>query len=453
MKKKEDKNGLIINDLKLFSFGIEAGRNETSQNMAKEKFGRDKWIGFGEKNSTPQEIIRLFQNSDGLHSALVRKKADMTAGNGFEYNASYEQFVNNEYGTENLEDIAYKAAFDLSLHGGFYLQITWSQDRKSIARIEYVPYEKVRIALPEYEEEGEECEIEGYYISRDWSKHTRQENKPEFIHAFSQDEEDKLNHPTQIYYEKIYSPGMDWYAMPSYFPAINWIKLSYEVSTFHLKSTQNSYLPNLIVSVPNMYDDVIRERMSAEIKARSGTDNAGETVVMYADSPERMPKIDVINPLISDGKFKDLMVQMNENIYIAHNANSNIAGVAVQGKLGSSAEIKEAYANFQATVISPLQKRVEDVFTYFGKINGCVGELKLKQYSPFPEVIDDSESTKITNAINSLPPIIANKVLEKMTDDEIRNLVGLAPLAEGITLPAGNQSTQLVIQQQPTIKK
>jgi hypothetical protein len=31
----------------------------------------------------------------------------------------------------------------------------------------------------------------------------------------------------------------------------------------------------------------------------------------------------------------------------------------------------------------------------------------------------------ILNALNSLSPFVANKVLEKMTDEEIRSLVGL----------------------------
>ena len=437
MRKKDDKNKLIINDLSLFNFGA-VGRNETSQNMAKEKFtSSKKWISFGDKDATPQELIRLYQNSDGLHSALIRKSSDMIAGNGFEYNASYEEFLKNEYGSETIEIIAYKAAFDISLHGAFYVQICWSQDRQSIAKVEYVPYEKVRIAVPEDKEY--DCEIEGFYVSRDFEKHTRPENTPVFVHAFSEEEEDKLNHPTQIYYVKLYTPGLDYYSLPTYFPAINWIKLSYEISTFHLKCAQNSYLPNLIVSVPNMYDEVIREKMSAEIKARSGTDNAGETVVLYGDSPEKMPKFDVIDPMVSDKKFSTTMTQMNENIYIAHGANSNIAGVAVAGKLGSSAEIKEAYAMYQSTRISTLQNKVEDAFTLFGKINGCTGELKLKQYSPYPQVIDDSESTRIVNAINSLPPMVATKVLEAMSQDEIRNLIGLKTVS--VSTPIGNEPT------------
>lgn len=424
-KKTENKNQLRIEDLNLFNFGA-VGRNETSQNLAKEKFvNSKKWIAFGEKDATPQELIRLYQNSDGLHSALVKKKADMTAGNGFEFNASYEQFLKNEYGTETVESIAYKVAFDLSLHGGAYIQITWSQDRKSIAKVEFLPSDKVRIAVPE---DKDNCEIEGFYVSRDFEKHTKPENKPEFVHAFSEEEEDKLNHPTQIYYIKIYSAGLDYYSLPSYFPALNWIKLSYEISTFHLKCAQNSYLPNLIVSVPNMYDEVIREKMSAEIKARSGTDNAGETVVLYGDSPEKMPKFDVIDPMVSDKKFSTTMTQMNENIYIAHGANSNIAGVAVQGKLGSSAEIKEAYAMYNQTIISPLQIMVERLFEMLGKINGCTGELKLKSYSPYPEISKDSnEGIKLANTLNSLPPSILNKVLDSLTQDEIRSMAGLLP--------------------------
>lgn len=381
MDKKEEKKFAISNNFNLFEFG----RNEIGTPKVDEVWGRDPWIKFGINNDYPQELVRLFQNADGLHAALVRRKTDMIAGMGFIDNPAMAEFIKNSYSKEDLEEIAYKIAFDIVLFGGYYLNVIWSLDRKRIAKIYHVPFEKVRVAKPESEED---CDIEGYYISRDWYKPKKEENKPYYIAAFTPDNEEiKAIHPSQLLFTKVYTPGMDYYCLPSYAPITNYLKLSYEVSTFHLKSCQNSYLPGMIVSIPHVPNPVERERMSAEIKARSGTDQAGQTVVVYGESPDKMPTFTVINPIATDAKFKDLAVQLNENIYIGHNANNVIAGVAVSGKLANTSEVKEQFAMFQKTVITPLQNNIERTLNYLASINGIQGELKFAEYTA---VIDDT---------------------------------------------------------------
>lgn len=432
MDKKENKSFAIGQNFNLFDFSrTDMGAPRISETFSQ----KDPWILFGEDNLWPQELIRLFQNSDGLHAALVKRKVDMVAGMGFQDTLKSLPFVKNEYSKEDLEKVAYKLAFDLVLFGGYYLNIVWDANGQKIARIEHVPFEKVRIAKPTYDTSF----IEGFYISRDWSKYRKTENKPYYICAFNNDDEEKkIKHPSQLLFVKTYVAGMDWYTLPSYVPITNYLKLSYEISTFHVKSVQNGYLPGLIVSIPHVPPAQEREKMSQEIKMRSGADEAGKTVVIYGESPDKMPQFTVLNPVTSDNKFKDLAIQLNENIYVGHNANNIIAGVAVAGKLGNSAEVKEAYAMFQATVITPMQENLEKTFDYLASVNGENIEFQLKEYSPYPEVIDNDESTKLVNAINSLAPNVANKVLEKMSDDEIRNLVGLAPLKEGIVIPSAS---------------
>jgi hypothetical protein len=389
MEKKEEKKFAISNNFSLFEFG----RNEIGTPRIEELWGRDPWIKFGINNDYPQELIRLYQNADGLHAALVKRKTDMIAGMGFEENATLAEFIKNSYSKEDLEKVAYKIAFDIVLFGGYYLNVIWSLDRKSIAKINHIPFEKVRVAKPEDEYS---CEINGYYISRDWLKPKREENKPHYICAFdSENEEIKAQHPSQLLFVKVYTPGMEYYCLPSYAPITNYLKLSYEISAFHLKSCQNAYLPGMIISIPHVPNPIEREKMSQEIKARSGTDQAGQTVVLYGESPEKMPKFEIINPIATDNKFKDLAIQLNENIYVGHNANNVIAGVAVAGKLGNTSEVKEQFAIFQKTVITPLQNNIEKTFNELAKINGLSGDLKLKEYT----AVDD-----VQPAITNEPP-------------------------------------------------
>lgn len=376
MEKKEKK--IAFDAIQLFS------RNETSQINIEEVWGRERWISYGKKNDLPQELIRLYQNCDGLHAALIKRKADMIAGNGFLEVPALDEFFKNQYSKEELAKVAYKMAFDIVLFGGYYLNIVWGANGQKIARIEHVPFEKVRIAKPE---DDISCDVSGFYISRDWLKIRREENTPKYICSFEPDNEEKrIEYPSQLLYCRVYNPGMDYYTIPSYTPILNYLKLSYEISTFHLKSVQNGYMPGLIISIPHVPPAEEREKMSEEIKLRSGSDEAGKTVVVYGEGPDKMPQFTVMNPVTSDEKFKSLMTQLNENIYVGHNANNVIAGIAVAGKLANTAEVEEQFKIFQTTVISPLQNTIETTFNELAKINGYTEEVKLKEYTAVEKV-------------------------------------------------------------------
>jgi hypothetical protein len=112
------------------------------------------YILYGVKNDFPT-ILKDMMNTSSLHSAILKKKADMSAGKGFEA-ASLEQknFVNNVNGSETLNEIVYKNAYDLALYGGYCFLATWSKDKKSIARIQYIDWSKVR-KVKELEDDSE----------------------------------------------------------------------------------------------------------------------------------------------------------------------------------------------------------------------------------------------------------------------------------------------------------
>jgi hypothetical protein len=388
-KKKENK--IVFDSINLFN------RTETSQVNIEETWGREKWIGYGKKNDLPQELIRLYQNCDGLHSALIKRKTDMIAGNGFIDNPALNDFFKNQYSKEDLQKVAYKLAYDIVVFGGYYLNVVWDANGKKIARIEHMPFEKVRIAKPE---DDIKCDIEGFYLSRDWTKWRKEENTPKYITAFDKDDEEKrIEQPSQLLYVRVYAPGNDYYALPTYISITNYLKLSYEISAFHLKSVQNGYMPGLIVTIPHVPPAEERERMSADIKLRSGADEAGKTVVVYGESPDKLPTFTVMNPVTSDEKFKSLMVQLNENIYVGHNANNVIAGVAVSGKLANTSEVKEQFSIFQTTVIQPLQNNIEATFNELAEINGLPKEIKFKEYTA---VVDEIPAATVNETPNKL---------------------------------------------------
>jgi len=397
------------------------GRTETGTPKVDEKFGSQEWINFGEKNDFPQELLRLFQNASSIHSGIIKRKVDMIAGQGWKYFPELEELLANDFSENDLNEVVYRCAFDIVIFGGYYLNLLYNS-KGVIAQVEHVPFEKVRVAKPNQETE----KVEGYFVSKDWLKHKRAENTPEFIDRFDPSKGKKS--PSQILQVKIYTPGMDYYPLPTYMPAINWIKLDYEISTFHLKNVQNGLMPGMIIvnkmGVPPAQE---REAIYNEVKQRySGADNAGDFIMVFAESAEKAPEFIPVQLNATDQRFKDLSLQIDNTIMRAHNFTSAIAGIETAGKLGSRQELEEQLEMLQTTVISPIQTTIERSFNKVAEANGIQELFELIEYTMFKADVS-AKANVITNNINGLSPLVANKVLESMSPDEIRALVGLQP--------------------------
>lgn len=384
------------------------GRTETGTPLVNEYFGSNKWINFGVNNDFPQEIIRLYQNASILHSTLIDRKVDMIAGSGFENKIP---FIDNEYSREDLNKIVRKIAYDVVLFSGYYLNIIWSTDGKTISQIEHLPYQKMRVAKYDCDSKNNSNQLEGYYFSKDWLRYRRSENTPLFIPDFYQNfnelgitnEEFNIQYPSQVMFIREYSPDLDYYTLPSYNSALNALKLDYEISTYHLKNVQNGLMPGMIIvnksGIPTAEE---REQIYSETKRRlSGADNAGDFIMVYAESAERAPEFIPVQLNSSDQRFKDLREQLDSQIMIAHKFTNAIAGIETAGKLGNSQEITEQLQYIQNTVITPLQKGIESTFNEIAKINGVTEEIKLVKYKIFDtetvqtSMEQDKEITKI----------------------------------------------------------
>ena len=378
------------NDINFYSFG----RNYVGSPIISETFGYGEWINFGSENGNdndyPQEILRIFHNSSGLFSSIIKKKTDMIAGNGFIKNAINAILIENEYSDDDLDEVVYKCAMDYVLFNGFYINTIWSKDGLTIARIEHIPYQKVRIAKPKKLTES----IDGYYVSKDWLFHRKEINKPKYICKF--DPELSREEPNQLYFHRGYSPGIEFYTLPTFSPIMNWLKLDYEISTFHLKSVQGGFQPRMVIinkqGIPPAQE---REIIYNELKNQySGVDNADNDFLMvFAENPDKAPEFIPIAMTATDQRFKDLMGEIDSKIMIGTSTTSQIVGLQTAGKLGNKDEITNEYAIFQATVITPLQTQIEKTFTYLAKLNGVESKMVLKQYSLYPDLSTTQDPT------------------------------------------------------------
>ena len=354
------------------------------------------YILYGVKNDFPT-ILKDMMNTSSLHSAILKKKADMSAGKGFEA-ASLEQknFVNNVNGSETLNEIVYKNAYDLALYGGYCFLATWSKDKKSIARIQYIDWSKVR-KVKELEDDSEVAirqteGVEFYQISADWKQEKKEKYKPEIVQGFSTQYNDVA---TQLVYVPMYRPGSeDVYPLPDYQACSTYIALDTEIASWHLNSVKNGFTPSMMINLVGVPSDEEMKQFQRKLEDQySGSANSSKVILTLSEDESQIPIITPLTLNDSDERYKDLANQVKEQIIIGHRASSTVVGVATAGKLGTSNEVIEAEAMFQHNVIDQYQYLLENHFNRLMNFNGIDGEITLKQSTTFDldEVEEEGE--------------------------------------------------------------
>ena len=104
---------------------------------------------------------------------------------------------------------------------------------------------------------------------------------------------------------------------------------------------------------------------------------------------------------------------------------------------------------FENMVIKPKQQMIVEMINKILSFNGISLKLSFKTLQPLDaggELIA-GDSKRVIDGINSLSPLVANKVLESMTPNEVRALVGLVPEQ------AGGNITQMSAQDELDVAK
>jgi len=344
---------------------------------------RNNIVFFGDDNNYPQYLESLYYKSNKM-AAMLSTIGNMITGNGFIETPTLESFIENPNNKETLQEILPKIALDLTIFGAYSLNVIWSRDGKSIAQIKYVSVKKVRFEMNENEEESE---IEYFQISNNWLNIRKKENKPIRIQGFStKDKSEK----SQLLYVKKYSPGLEFYGLPFWLPAVLWAELDYEVANYHLQSVLNGYFPGLLI---NMSTGIPTPDEQKELKKKfdaqfQGTNNANKTILTFSDGKDTGPEVIPLTLAANDEKFEKLEAQILQNILIAMKLPSpQLAGVETSGKLGTSKdELATAFEIYQTSVIGPMQDVILTSLQKLVDINGINENLDIEEYQIFKEI-------------------------------------------------------------------
>lgn len=383
------------------------------------------YIRFGSDNLYPQLINQLYYTSP-LHSAIVDFKVNATIGGGYELkvdsNASAMDKV-DVYSFEKrikLERVLEALTKDDVLHNRVYFRLRFNEIGDLI-KLEHIGAEKVR------KDKFGNC----YFVCYDWSSQID-------IETLYPYDARKFQKECIYVYEK-QCVGQDVYPLPSYTSAFNWAFLDGEMSYLQKSNILNSIFPSFAILFPKKpQSEEEKNAIKKTVEQGKGARNGGKTLAFFANAKDQLPEIQAIPTNSNDNLFQTTTESIDSKICQAHTIDPILIGIRVSGKLGSGSDIKQSYIIFEKNVIIPQKNRIEKIVNELFKIGKIKAEFSLKSYAIINDVITerDEKTQKLVDSINSLPQNIQATVLAKMTDSEIRSLVGLETNENDTQIPA-----------------
>jgi hypothetical protein len=393
------------------------------------------WIPFGDSNLFPSVLNQLVYSSP-LHGSIVDYKTNAVVGGGIELKTTTTtpQELLELYTFEKksrLKKTVRITTEQLIVHNRVYFKLYFDEKMK-LTRMENVSPDKVRRGR----------DPQSYFVCDDWS--SRIDVMPI-----------KRYHPTctdrcQLFVYEVECLGQEWYPLPKYTSALNFAYLSGELSYFAKSNIQNSVFPSFAMMFPKRpQSEEEKNVLRNTIDKMKGAANSGKAVAFFANSQDQLPKIESIPTNQNDKMFQEASGLNTEQICFAHTIDPILMGVRTTGSLGSGSDIKQAYIIFEKNVVMPLREQVIDIFNDILRIAKINADFTINNFQIINETIVEIEgdASKTSDALNSLSPLVATKVLEQMTTNEVRALASLPPIPGGDLTQAQAAAAQTQIPQ------
>jgi len=381
------------------------------------------------KNLYPDYLIKLY-NESSKHNTIINSKVNFIVGKGFECygyltlqeKARVELFLRHPNDTDTMIELLQKLAKDKKIFGGFTAQLT-TDAKGNIASVEHIDFSNVRKAV----EDGI------YYYTEDWKTRNPMDNedfKTLELFPFSDDTSPDKNY---ILYYKEYRPDLKEYPLPDYIACVPYLEADAEIANFTLQNIKNNLTSGYVVSFNN--GEPTEEEMRA-IERRfkeyaTGTDNAGKPLLSFTDQNSDHPQITPIPTNGQDDRFINLNTQIREEIYTAHSITSPMLfGIKDTSGFGNNAdEMRSAAELYQNLYIDPEQMIFNQVFNEILVFNGLPKCLKICKIEPVQQALSEQA------------------MLGVMTQNEIREKIGLAPLNSTHEIGMSSQSDDYLFDQ------
>jgi hypothetical protein len=406
-------------------------------------------VKYGKDNKYPDFLLDLFINKSSKHRAIIEKKVNMIAGQGFEFDNTQEEarrFWENERGSHNLDDLGVLTSTDYEVFYAFALIVRWNDDKTKPVAIDYMPVHKVRKGLTP----------KTWWVSDNWTHYKKPESKTRKYVEFDNKplpenfdtlkKEEKRLYLNQIVYFKNLTIGSDAYPHVPYQPAIHYLMADYQIGKFTHNNVKNNYIGGYHIDFVGEVPEA-PERAETKSAFLNEYTNSESSNVVFTWTPPDSTRGTTLTPLPTNGSedaFLNVDRAVLDNIFIAHSVTTPLLfGIREAGTMGGRAELEESLGIFQATEITPKQAKIESPYNMIAKIAEAGTEFRFGKYKLAEEEVDVEDA----NSFNTLSPLVATKILDAMTINEIRSLGGQPPVEGGDELDVSSpEKAQFMLQ-------
>ena len=370
------------------------------------------YVPFGDDNMYPQWLNQMYYSSP-LHGSIVDFKANASVGGGFEFNTDR---LNAKGKTDlyafskqlNFQKLIPLLTKELIVHERNYFVLTLKEGK--VVKTKRVSADKVRTNKNRTK----------YSVCDDWMSTTD-------IKTYEPYNKGCKNGDYLLCFENL-TLGQDIYPIPAYTSALNFAYLSGELSYLAKNNIQNSIFPSFAMLFPKKpQSEEEMEAVKDSVKNMKGAENAGKPVAFFANSKDQLPELVTVPTNANDTLFKETSELITEQLCFAHTIDPILLGVRTTGSLGNGSDIKQAYVIFEKNVVMPLRERIENIINTLLEVMGIEATITMNNFQIINETITEVEDNEVVTALKSLPDSLLAKVLDNMTQDEIRALAGLKP--------------------------
>ena len=401
---------------------------------------KNEWVEYGADNNYYQFLIDRYSNS-ATNNAVINNICRLIFGQGL--TATDSAMKPNEWAqllSILKEDDLRRIIFDLYALGQCALQIHYDKGHKAITRAFHTPIQLLRP-----EKCNQDGDIVGYFYSDNWSDPKKY--VPKRFDAFGSSKKE-----VEILYLAPYSAGMKYFSNVDYQGGIDYALLEEKIAEYLINEVSNSFAPTTIVNFNNgTPTDEMKDEISASVIGKLTGSKGKKVVISFNENENTKTTVDTIPLQDAADHYSYLSDESTAKILRSHNVTTPLLfGVTSASGFSSNAdEMKTGALLFENMVIKPKQHMIVEMINKILSFNGISLKLSFKTLQPLDaggELIA-GDSKRVIDGINSLSPLVANKVLESMTPNEVRALVGLVPEQ------AGGNITQMSAQDELDVAK
>lgn len=407
-------------------------------------------LKWGARNDYPYFLNYLFRNNP-IHAGIVRAKKHFTVSAGITYEGSdqlaYDVFYNNKKSSpkdKNIQELVDDFSLDFEKSNMFCARIRFSfVGKKTYRKMDRIPFEQIRFEL----KKDEKCNLfltGNIAVSENWLEANP---KFEILKPFNRSD----IHQTSCFvlFKEESGASLDSpqarelnvgnYPDPPYGGAITQIETGIQIGVHNNAEIHNGFALGTMIYLAGGQpkNDKDKKDLERDLGASAtGPLQGGRSMVIYGNGQDEKPTVEALNGNDLPDRYLNVKKGSEESTIHGHQVVvPTLFGVKPEGSFNAS-ELETGYAIMQSNYFEGRRKDLESVLNFImNEIAEIDGEIVIN--TPVLQLEKQADdNSRVGNALNEMSPLVATKVLNAMTPNEVRALAKLAPIEGGDVLPA-----------------